>query len=677
MKIPVGNFGYSIAQPAQRPRLSAGEFDNGSEALAQVGRSITNAGLGAMDALNKQAEEQKRQDQALAKAKAANAILDHETEVSAITEDIKTRLADGRLKHTDAPKEYQTRISQIQRQTIDGIDPVTQENFDRGLKRAEFSGEKTLNGAIAGARTAEFKSQADGLLDKIGKKASLPGANVEQLNAYLDTPDAEAMGRQAYGAAWDKKKQEWKDGNWNASLTQQAMAARNDLKAIDGLMQRITAGDMSDKLDSDKRNTLVAKLDGYKTSLIQRQEAAAARAERAAERHLKQAEAEFNTFQAMSDKGLMVAPEYIDRVLQKTSGTPYQQGVTALVKAARENGGIASQPIARQQATLDQIDAQIAKQGRTPELDKRREQISKVLQQSQSDLRENGLRAGLERGVIDQMAPIDVSTPEAFAASIGKRLEQAQTVGLWSGSNVSPLDAREAESVRNMLEALPAKQRSQAIATVAASVGPKPAAAIALQLDKQSKPLALAFATATQQTTAGRYTSELILKGDQALKDKLNIKNSFGITRNDLQADIAKTVDGAFGNEQAAQAVKDAAYYIAAGIAAENGGNASSDDIKRAVRLAVGGDIIERNGKKLPIPGGMDAGEFDQRLKTSAKSVANLGSVRVGGVEMKADEFAASIPGQDLMPVGLGRYAVIVKGRPVTSNGKPVVIEVK
>ena len=539
MKIPVGNFGLQEAQPARRAQLSAGEFDSG-RGLAQAGAALTQMGAGTLDALNKQAEEQKRQDQALAKAKAANAILDHETEVGAITEDIKTRLSDGRLKYTDAPKEYQTRVGQIQRQSIDGIDPVTQENFDRGLKRAEFSGEKTLNGAIAGARTAEFRSQADGLLDKIGKKSSLPGASVEQLNAYLDTPDAEAMGRQAYGAGWDKKKQEWKDGNWNASLTQQAMAARNDLKAIDGLMQRITAGDMSDKLDSDKRNTLVAKLDGYKTSLIQRQEAAAARAERAAERHLRQAEAEFNTFQALSDKGAMVNPDYIDQVMAKTAGTPYQRGISALVKQAQENGGIASQPIVRQQATLDQLDAQIAKVGRTPELDKRREQVSKVLQQSQRDLKENGLRAGLERGVIENMAPIDISTPEAFASSISKRLEQAQTVGMWSGTAVSPLDAREAESMRTMLEALPAKQRSQAIATVSASVGPKAATAIAMQLDKQSKPLALAFATATQQTTQGRYTSELILRGAEAIRGKTVKVDNASITG--WQATINKQV---------------------------------------------------------------------------------------------------------------------------------------
>lgn len=178
--------------------------------------------------------------------------------------------------------------------------------------------------------------------------------------------------------------------------------------------------------------------------------------------------------------------------------------------------------------------------------------------------------------------------------------------------------------------------------------------------------MALAFATATQQTTQGRYTSELILRGDQAIKDGAVMKDDKKVTG--WKASIAQEIDGAFGNENTAQAVKDAAYYITAGIAAENGGNAGGSDIKRAVRLAVGGDIIERNGKKLPIPAGMDASDFEARLKTSAGAVAKQGSVRVAGVEMSGEEFAASLPGQELMPVGSGRYAVIVKGRPVVRS---------
>jgi hypothetical protein len=301
---------------------------------------------------------------------------------------------------------------------------------------------------------------------------------------------------------------------------------------------------------------------------------------------------------------------------------------------------------------------------------------------------------------------------------------------------------------------------------------------MAQQLDGQDKALGLAFASSGSKTTAGRYTSELILKGASAIKDKLNIKDSFGFSRNDLQAEISKKVDGAFPDERASGAVKEAAYFIAAGIAQENGGSASSSDIKRAVRIAVGGDIIEHNGKKLPIPAGMDDGEFKDKLRNispaeimkqtgstgdkRAKGMSEPGNidlgkrpsvknkdgsistvrsinvgingaevliptvsddgqilsddesvqsylktgkhlgkfdtpenavayakslhklqessylVRAGGVEMSVEEFAKSIPGQELIYAGPGRYAVIVRGRPVTnSQGRPVYIRVK
>lgn len=668
-KIPLGAFGNAIASTPQRVNVPAGAFDNsGAENLART----------ALNSIGGVIHQVRQQDEALNRAKAANAVLDHEIAVRGVSSSIEQQLADGTLNYKDAPDAYKKAISGIQRPDTKGFDPVTLENFDKGVKRAEFHGETALAGAMSRARVAENKTTAESFMDKLGKQASLPGADIAKLNEQIGGLDE--VGRLAYGAGWEKRKQDWQDNNWNDHLNQRAMAARNDLKSINDLQEQITSGEYADKLDSNKRNTLVARLDGYKTSLIQRQEAAAARAERAAERHLKQAEAEFNTFTAMADKGTIIDPSYADVALQKTSGTPYQAGVQALLKQAQETGGIAAQPLRVQQAMLDQVDKQIVAQGRTPALDKRREQIEKVMRGSQSDLREDGLRAGLQRGVIADIAPVDISTPEALAKSVSARLQQAETVGLWAGKPVSPLDSREAEGLRGMLETLPAKQKAEAIATISGAVGLRMASAISEQIGEKDKALSLAFASSGSRTTNDRYTSELILKGATAIKDGTAMKDDKKVTG--WKAQIATEIEGAIPNEKAATAVKEAAYFIAAGFAHENGGSVSTSDVRRAVRLAVGGSIIERNGKKLPIPAGMEPDDFEKRVgavsQTDILKQAPDGKVRVGGVEMPVSDFTPKIGGQELMFAGPGRYAVVVKGRPVTNAaGKPIIIGVQ
>lgn len=681
MKIPVGNFGFQVPQVSRThvEVSNVGAAGKGMQALGDEGMQIVSAAI----------EEKRKADEALAKVKAANAVLDREVAVDSISKDLEQQIATGTLPYTDAHKEYQKRVSALDMPDMTGLDPVTAENFSRGLKRVDFKGIAPVDRAVATAQHADLRAQTDGMLDKLGKKASLPGADPSQIIA--ESAIIDETGKRAYGAAWGKKKQDWQDSTWDAHLNQQAMTVRDDMKGIKALEDRITSGDYAEKLDSNKRNTLVAKLEGYRTSLIQRQEAAAARAQREQERYLKRAEAEFNTLQALSDKGTILAPDYIERVSKMTAGTPYQQGIAMLAKQAQEAGGIAAQPVRQQQMLLDQVDSIIAKQGRTPELDKRREQIQKVLDGSTSDLKANGLRAGLERGVIKDMAPIDITTPEGFAASVAKRIEQAETVGMWAGKAVSPLDSHEAEAVAGMLEALPPKAKSQAVATISAALGPRLAGALAEQVDKQDRALSLSFQAGSSMTTGAtnwlgtktipeRYTSELILKGSQAIKDGAVMKDDKKVTG--WKATIAEQVNGAFPDENTAKAVKEAAYYITAGIAAENGGSASTSEINRAVKLATGGDIIERNGKRLPIPAGMDGSAFEDKLKTitpaSIKAQTSDGKVRVAGAEMDAGAFATSLPGQELMYAGPGRYAVIVRGRPVmSSTGKPIIIKVQ
>lgn len=676
-KIPLGNFGNAIAAPAPRTNIPAGAFRD-SQGLQQLSNTLMQTGARLVAAERQQQEEELRQQQALDRAKAANQVLDREIAVDTIGKDIEQQVAAGTVHYSEAPTLYQKRLDELGKPAMQGLDPVAAENFDKGLKRIDFKGQAGIDGLVEKSRVADFRAQTDGILDKLGKKAGLPGSDMAGISAQIDAMDD--MGRQAYGAGWDKRKQDWKDNTWDAQLNQQAMATRDSLQGINALQKRITEGDYSDKLDANRRNSLVAKLDAYKTSIIQRNEAAAARAARQQELALKKAEAEFNTFQGLADKGTILSPEYIDRAVAATKGTPYQAGIVAVAKQAQETGGIAAQPIRNQQALLTQVDTLIAQQGRTPELDKRREQIQKVLNASQADLKENGLRAGLERGVITDMAPLDISTPEAMASSFGNRLQQAEQVSAWAGKPVSPLDSAEADNVRNVLEALPPKQRSAAVATIAQTVGPRYSGAIAEQLNDKDKALSLAFASAGSKTTAGRFTSELILKGATAIKDGTAMKDDKKVTG--WKATIAQEIDGAFPDDKVATAVKEASYFIAAGLAAENGGSVGSSDIRRAVTLAIGGEIIERNGKKLPIPAGIDADAFETRIRNVPASdilkQAPDGKVRVGGAEMSAADFATSVPGQELIYAGPGRYAVIVKGRPVTNAaGRPIILKVQ
>lgn len=670
-RIPLGNFGNQIASAAPRVNVPAGAFDNGAAGMQRSGAAM-------IDAAGQMMHEQRQQDLALTRARAANSVLDREIAVDGVGRQLEQDIADGKIHHSEAKAAYKQRVSDIGMPDTAGLDPVTAENLSKGIKRIDFKGEGYIDGVVSKAVTVDFRTQTDSILDKLGKKAGLPGADLAQIKAQADSADE--IGARAYGAAWGKKKQDWMDSAWEAQLNQQAMGVRDNLQGITALQKRITEGDYAESLDSNRRNSLVARLDGYRTSLIQRQEAAASRAQREQERVLKRAEAEFNTFQSLSDKGTILAPEYIDRAVAMTAGTPYQQGIRALAAQAAETGGIASQPIRQQENMLTQVDAMIAQRGRSPELDKRREQIQKVLKSSQSDLKESGIGAGLERGVIREKSAIDITSPEAFAASVTNRLMQAETVGIWAGKPVSPLDSTEAESVRNMLDALPPKQKSQAVATISAAVGPKMAGAMSEQLEKQDRPLALAFATASSKTTTGRYTSELILKGASAIKDGLVMKDDKKVTG--WKATIASELDGAFPDDRLSRSAKESAYYIAAGLANENGGSVSTSDIKRAVTLAIGGSIIERNGKKLPIPAEMEASDFEQRIKNIPASdivkQAPDGNVMVGGVSMPVADFAASVPGQELMFAGNGRYAVIVRGRPVTNAaGKPIIIGVK
>jgi hypothetical protein len=120
--------------------------------------------------------------------------------------------------------------------------------------------------------------------------------------------------------------------------------------------------------------------------------------------------------------------------------------------------------------------------------------------------------------------------------------------------------------------------------------------------------------------------------------------------------------------------VLEAATLIYHGMQAEG----NDANIERAVRMAVGGPIVQHNGKKLPAPAQFDQGTFGKAVQSSAESAVNGQPVFVGGKEVPAATFLQALPTTDLQPVGAGRYIVRAGSGLVTDkNGKALVLEVK
>lgn len=676
-RIPMGDFGQLVPEARRTPTASAAQLDGG---LSQAVQGLARTGMGiAEDRLNAQvsaeqraaakaaADAEREREKQAARAERVQNLTTHatiQTGLADLHDELSNGLATGAMSKDDARKRWTEQSQKVIGDNVSSLPP------DVGaLVNAEMLG---LTGRLSNSLEDKIR-----LKDQKDADAGLL-VYKEQMQRFATTDMAtavkqwESVARQSGGqAGWspekiEKEVQTFKEGVAYTKAYSTLSAAR-DMKGLQAAENLI--GQLPD-LDPQRRATLENTITTRRMALNQQAEMAANRRERAAADSFRRAEAAFQTFQGLADKGTVLDPKYVDQVIAQTAGTPYQAGVKAMAQQAVENGGIAAQPIATQQAALDSINAQIAREGRSPALDKRREQLEKVVQGSRGDLEKSGgLRAGLERGVIDQIVPLNMGDLQNLPGAISARVAQADTVSRgWAGSTVSPLLPEEADALAGTLGNLAPAARSTVIAALSRAVPPKQMAAIAKQIDGKDRALALSMAIhGSDQTSEGRYTSELVLKGAQAVKDKSIKLDNSAVTGVRAQASnyLGESLVGKNRED-----VLDAAQFIYLGKQAEGQGIS----IEGAVRLAMHGDVVERNGKKVVIPAGVQADKFDEALTSSARRTVGTSKVYVSGKPMEAEQFLQALPGADLEPVSQGRYIVRAGGTVVTTDGKKPLI---
>jgi len=250
MQIPLGNFGNAIPDAAPRVNIPAGAFNSGE--------GLQKAGGMAMNVADQMQEDQK----ALNRVKAANALQDYQLSAKAAGLTLAGMLKDGSVSSADAPAKYKELVDAIQKPDPTSFgDPIIAEHLKGAIPQTFAEGMNSIQPMISGALTMEQKSAVDLGMDKIGKLAGMPGADVTKELASLNAYDAEGV--KSYGKEWAKLKQEFTDKTWTNAVAANIERNSHSVTALQAIQADLKdpKGTYSDKLDTNVRTQLLYKVE--------------------------------------------------------------------------------------------------------------------------------------------------------------------------------------------------------------------------------------------------------------------------------------------------------------------------------------------------------------------------------------------------------------------------------
>lgn len=412
------------------------------------------------------------------------------------------------------------------------------------------------------------------------------------------------------------------------------------------------------EIDPGVRETQLHRIAQNRLLIDQRAEIEAQRRARQAEAALKRAEGVFNASAALADKGLL-DPKYADQVLGQLAGTPYQAAFRELVSTQQVTGPLAAQPVPVVRATIDALDAKIAKDGITPALDRQRQRLRRLHDEQVKDYGKDGLRAAQERGLFGDapLQPVNLNNAAGLAQTLATRVSQADIASSARGAPVSLLTADEAQGLSKVLAALPAGDKAAYLGVFAQIGGPTRLRALAEQLKDKDDGIAVGALLASRAPVGGKNAAELYFRGESALAEKrVSLKQG---EYDNTRAQIFKELDGVYRSEEGRRAATEAAAKIWAGLHIDG-----SNSVRKAVELATGG-VTEFRGQKLVKPWGLSDRDFERAVgSVTAADIERQGgaSFLLGGATLTAAQLAEKMPRARLRTWGDGTYTVEAAG---------------
>lgn len=443
---------------------------------------------------------------------------------------------------------------------------------------------------------------------------------------------------------------------------------------------------------SEAQNTGIAAIDNIPADklieLRHRAVSAVTQAENkrnaAEEQKIADAKAAYKEARDFALTGQAISPEYALQLRMTTAGTQIAPLAEDLIKASLTGAMHGSQTLPNQEAALRALDEKVA-QGSSPEEVKLVQQARTITETQKAAYKENPWAAVTRFARAPQEPEQSVVDASLAPKLVADRLSRISGVETYAGRAVSPLQPNEAQAYAQALAKLPPEQRAAALSQVGVQLSAPRIQALADQLDKNDKPLALALKMGADRTTAGRAASTYVIRGAQALSDKTVKKDDQALAG--WRAEIATLVRGTLGDDRAENDVIDAAYFVRAALEQEgvapSGFKPMSASAENAVAMVIGRPL-ERAGVKTMMPRGMDEKTFDTKIAAytadKLKEQAPEGVMYLRGQPVKLEVVANRLPQYGMRFVSPGRYAPIANNAPLTldKDGRtPLILELR
>ncbi|NMX61467.1 hypothetical protein [Pseudomonas sp. WS 5079] len=654
-QIPLGNFAQPRVLPdAAQNRVITVDNRGQAQAAQQAASAVQNAAFGVLDNINKE-------DQALARVKASNALIDRESQIKTIATELDEQIRTGQLSYDKSEEAYQAAVSKLDPLDTPGLDEAQMGEIGNSVKRMQIGGLESVRAASAKGRILSAQSDLTSRMDMLGKDAAMPGANVEQINARMDAEDIDVAGRLAFGEAWTSKKQEFKDGNWTTHATQRVIESRESIGSLQKLEHDLTAEDgfYAKKLDPEKRNQLLNTVSGRIFQVKEHQQRQAEMREMKAERVLTQMDRQAST-------GVPPTPADQQRWKAALSGTSAAGEFNTRMQEMTQVQGLLRQPPAVAQQLIDKQRQQMQANGGSVAQQANLNRLQAAVDNNTKMMRENPLTFNAMRTGAD-VAPLDVSGiasqegQQKLGEQIAERFDVVNSVRKSYGPEVArnPFKPEEQVMLASLIKQADDGTKLQLFGAIAASspTGADYAAAIKpLVADDPIVTLAGMAQFRGLKGADGTDVPRTLLAGAKVLADKsvpMPKENLFRAAFDESAG--GSLLPGTPQREQAYLAFKSlyAGKATSKGLQYEDGDDLDSKTAQAAFDMATGG-VSERAGAKVIKPYGMDDDAFNKSVDMQIDGMAKNSKIPIGQLE---DMPLSPVPGKE------GSYYLMNAGR--------------